>query len=242
MRVLLVEDSVRLRQNVGLWLRRNGFVVDVSGEGKEALLLAQTNPYDVIVLDIMLPGLDGLELLQRLRRKGNSTHILLLTAKDTLADRVRGLQLGADDYLVKPFALEELLARVQALARRAYGSKVSRLTIGDLEIDTAARKVSRGGRPVQLQPREYALLEYLARRRGQIVSRGEIEEHIYGGETDPLSNAVDSAVCALRRKLGENNRVPLIHTRRGMGYELEARGGSSLAAAEGTHREPPCGS
>jgi len=222
MRVLLVEDSVRLRQTVSTWLRRNGFAVDASADGEEGLYLAETNDYDALVLDIMLPKLDGLALLQRLRKQGKRTHVLLLTAKDTVADRVRGLELGADDYLVKPFALEELLARVKALCRRAYGSKETRLSVGDLEVDTAARKVSRAGRPITLQPREYALLEYLARRCGQIVTRTEIEEHIYGGEVETASNAVDSAICSLRQKLGERSTAPLIHTRRGMGYELAA--------------------
>jgi DNA-binding response OmpR family regulator len=222
MRVLVVEDSVRLRQTIGTWLRRNGFAVDTSADGADGLVQAETNTYDVIVLDILLPKLDGLALLQRLRQRGNAAHVLLLTAKDTVADRVRGLELGADDYLVKPFALEELLARVRALCRRAYGSTETCLVVGDLAIDTSARKVSRGGQPLTLQPREYALLEYLARRRGQIVTRAEIESHIYAGETDPLSNAVDSAICALRRKLAEISAVPLIHTRRGLGYELAA--------------------
>ena len=222
MRLLVVEDSARLRQSVSTWLRRNGFAVDASADGEEGLWLAETNDYDAIVLDIMLPKLDGLALLQRLRKQGKQTHVLLLTAKDTVPDRVRGLELGADDYLVKPFALEELLARVKALCRRAYGSKDSRLAVADLEIDTTARKVSRAGQPVALQAREYALLEYLARRRGQIVTRAEIEEHIYGGEVEPASNAVDSAICSLRQKLGEANPTPLIHTRRGLGYELAA--------------------
>jgi DNA-binding response OmpR family regulator len=222
MRVLLVEDSLRLRQTVSTWLRRNGLAVDTSADGEEGLCLAKVNDYDAIILDIMLPKLDGLTLLQRLRQRGKTTHVLLLTAKDTVADRVRGLELGADDYLVKPFALEELLARVKALCRRAYGSKTPHLVVGDLEIDTTARKVARAGQAVALQPREYALLEYLALRCGHIVTRAEIEEHIYAGEADPLSNAVDSAICALRRKLADANPAPLIHTRRGLGYELNA--------------------
>jgi DNA-binding response OmpR family regulator len=220
MRVLVVEDSARLRQTISTWLRRNGFAVDASADGQDGLLQAEANDYDAIVLDIMLPKLDGLALLKRLRQKGRATHVLLLTAKDTVDDRVRGLECGADDYLVKPFALEELLARVKALCRRAYGSKETHLAVGDLKIDTAARKVSRAGHAVSLQPREYALLEYLARRRGHVVTRAEIEQHIYAGETDPLSNVVDSAICALRRKLADTNPAPLIHTRRGMGYEL----------------------
>jgi DNA-binding response OmpR family regulator len=221
MRILVVEDSAHLRQSVSTWLRRNGFAVDASADGEEGLWLAESNDYDAIVLDIMLPKLDGLALLQRLRQRGKQTHVLLLTAKDTVPDRVRGLELGADDYLVKPFALEELLARVKALCRRAYGSKDSRLVIADLEIDTSARKVTRAAQPVALQAREYALLEYLARRRGHIVTRAEIEEHIYGGEVEPASNTVDSAICSLRQKLGRANPAPLIHTRRGLGYELD---------------------
>lgn len=222
MRVLIVEDSVRLRQTIGTWLRRHGFAVDASADGEEGLFLADTNDYDVIVLDIMLPKLDGLALLRRLRKAGKQTHVLLLTAKDTVSDRVRGLSLGADDYLIKPFALEELLARVQALCRRAYGAKQPCLRVADLEVDTVARKVSRSGQPVPLQPREFALLEYLARRCGHIVTRTEIEEHIYGGQVEPASNVVDSAICSLRQKLSESNPAPLIHTRRGLGYELAA--------------------
>lgn len=220
MRILVVEDSQSLRQTVSVWLRRNGFAVDTSADGEDGLWQAETNDYDAIVLDIMLPKLDGLALLQKLRQQGKQTHVLLLTAKDTVPDRVRGLELGADDYLIKPFSLDELLARVKALCRRAYGSKDSSLTIADLAIDTAARKVTRAGKPVFLQPREYALLEYLARRQGHIVTRTEIEEHIYGGAVEPASNTVDSAICSLRQKLGESSPAPLIHTRRGMGYEL----------------------
>lgn len=220
MRVLVVEDSLRLRQSVVTWLKRSGFAVDAAADGEEGLWLAESNPYDAIVLDVMLPKLDGLTLLTRLRRAGRDTHVLLLTARDTVADRVRGLESGADDYLCKPFALEELLARVQALCRRSYGAKQSQLTIADLELDSVARQVKRAGQLLTLQPREFALLEYLARRHGQVVTRTEIEEHIYGGEVEPNSNTVDSAICSLRQKLAGANPVPLIHTRRGLGYVL----------------------
>lgn len=222
MRVLVVEDSARLRQTVTTWLRRHGMAVDASADGEEGLHLAMTNDYDALVLDLMLPKLDGLALLQRLRQRGRPTHVLLLTAKDTVPDRVRGFELGADDYLVKPFALEELLARVQALCRRAYGGKNSCLTVADLEIDTTARQVTRAGKPVALKRREFALLEYLARRRGHIVTRAEIEEHIYEGTVEPMSNVVDSSICSLRRKLSQANPAPLVHTRRGQGYQLAA--------------------
>jgi len=221
-RVLLVEDSVRLRRSVATALRRSGYAVDLTGDGDEGLWLAESNEYDVIVLDIMLPGLDGLSVLRRLRGAGRTTHVLLLTAKDTVDDRVRGLQTGADDYLIKPFALEELLARVQTLCRRAYGAKQPRLVIGDLEIDTIAREVCRSGEQIRLKPREYALLEYLALRQGEIVSRREIETHIYDERVDPMSNVVDSAMSVLRKRLARPGAPPLIHTRHGAGYVLKA--------------------
>jgi DNA-binding response OmpR family regulator len=221
MRVLIVEDSPRLQRSVSSALRKSGYAVDVASDGEEGLWLADSNAYDVIVLDVMLPKRDGLSLLTELRRKGKSVHVLLLTARDTVADRVTGLQTGADDYLVKPFALEELLARVQALCRRAYGNKQTHLTVGDLEIDTVGRRAQRGGHAIDLTAREYLLLEYLAHRRGQVVARPEIEEHIYDGQVDPMSNVVDSAICSLRKKLAVTNDSPLIHTRRGFGYVLD---------------------
>jgi DNA-binding response OmpR family regulator len=222
MKVLLVEDSARLQMSVGRALRKAGYAVDVIGDGEEGLWQAESNNYDVIVLDIMLPKLDGLSLLQRLRQKGRETHVLLLTARDTVEDRVQGLQRGADDYLVKPFALEELLARVEALCRRAYGSKQTRLVIADLEIDTVAKEVFRASRPIRLKPREYLLLEYLARRAGEVVTREEIEAHLYDDSVDPMSNVVESAVCSLRKKINAPNPSPLIHTRHGLGYVLKA--------------------
>ncbi|MDE3084476.1 MAG: response regulator transcription factor [Verrucomicrobiota bacterium] len=220
MRVLIVEDSSRLQRTLSTALRKSGYAVDVAPDGEEGLWLAESHDYDAIVLDIMLPKRDGLSVLSELRRKGKTVHVLLLTARDTVPDRVQGLQTGADDYLVKPFALEELLARVQALCRRAYGSKQSHLIIADLEIDTLARSVRRAGKLIELTARDYLLLEYLAHRRGQVVSRTEIEEHIYDGQVDPMSNVVDSAICSLRKKLGVAGDEPLIQTRRGLGYVL----------------------
>lgn len=230
MRILVVEDSARLQRTLATAFRRSGYAVDVAGDGEEALWLAESNDYDVIVLDVMLPKRDGLSLLAELRRRGKAVHVLLLTARDTVTDRVQGLEAGADDYLVKPFALEELLARVQALCRRAYGSKQPRLAVADLEIDTLARCVWRAGQPIELTAREYLLLEYLARRRGHVVSRPEIEEHIYDGQVDPMSNVVDSAICGLRKKLGTTGAAPLIHTRRGLGYVLDAAPGGAEAS------------
>jgi DNA-binding response OmpR family regulator len=224
MRVLVIEDSVRLQRTLGTALRKSGYAVDLSGDGESGLWLATSNQYDVVVLDLMLPKLDGWGVLNALRERKNDVHVLLLTARDSVADRVQGLGNGADDYLVKPFALEEFLARVQALCRRVYGDKRRVLTLGDLEMDTLRRTIRRAGRAIELTSREYLLLEYLARRAGQVVSRSEIESHIYDEQVDPMSNVVDSAVCCLRKKLGGADRAPLIRTRRGFGYVLEVDG------------------
>jgi DNA-binding response OmpR family regulator len=223
MRILMIEDSARLQSSVSRGLRKAGYAVDGARDGIEGLRLAETNDYDVIVLDLMLPGMDGMTLLGRLRAQGNQTHVLVLTAKDALENRVEGLSAGADDYLVKPFAFEELLARVQALCRRLYHRKDPGIVIGDLRIDTAARSVTVKGQPVELTPREFMLLEYLALRCGEVVPRAEIEAHIYGDAAELMSNAVDSAVCNLRKKITPSGADPVIHTRRGMGYVLEGR-------------------
>lgn len=221
MRLLVVEDSQRLRRWVSRGLRNKGFSVDEAPDGELGLQLATDNDYDVIVLDLMLPGINGLTLLQSLRRAGQAVHVLILTAKDTVEDRVRGLNTGADDYLVKPFAFDELVARVQALVRRRYNVKDPRIQIADIEIDTALRVARRSGETISLRPREYALLEYLALHRGQVVSRSEIEEHIYDERVQPMSNVVDNAICALRRKIDVPSAPSLIETRRGMGYVFE---------------------
>ena len=217
MRVLLVEDSQILLRTVRRALKHAGFAVDTAADGEEGLAAAEMNDYDVLVLDIMLPKLDGLALLRRLRAAGKTTHVLLLTARDTVADRVEGLRQGADDYLVKPFALAELIERVKALCRRAYGEKSGTLRIGSLELDLSARRVLRDGADVELTAREWRLLEYLVLRRGQVVPRSEIEAHIYDELVEPMSNVVDTAVYNLRRKIGPN----FIRTRRGLGYVLE---------------------
>jgi DNA-binding response OmpR family regulator len=222
---------------VSTGLRKCGFAVDVSGDGSNGLRMAKANEYDVIVLDLMLPGMDGLAVLRELRAAGRETHVLVLTAKDTVDDRVRGLTAGADDYLVKPFAFEELVARVQALARRGHGTKNPVLTFGELQIDTAKRTATVNGREVELAPREYALLEYLAVRRGSVVSRTEIEAHVYDERAEPMSNVVDATVYALRKKLdppGGDGRQSLIRTRRGMGYELRAERSEGSAGTDGS--------
>jgi DNA-binding response OmpR family regulator len=222
MRLLLVEDSERLQRSLGTGLRRAGHAVDVTGTGTDGLWRATSTAYDVIVLDVMLPGLDGLSVLRQLRERGRDAHVLLLTARDAVDDRVAGLRAGADDYLVKPFAFDELLARVEALGRRQSGRKSPVTRVGDLEIDGGARSVRRGDRPIPLLPREYALLAFLAERPGEVVTRTEIEARIYDDRADPMSNVVDSAVCALRRKIDRPGEPSLIVTRRRLGYVLSA--------------------
>jgi len=216
MRILLVEDSERLQRSVSLGLRQEGYVVDVTGDGKDALWRAGNVSYDVIVLDIMLPSMDGLSVLEQLRKDGNRTHVLLLTARDAVADRVRGLQAGADDYLIKPFAFDELLARVQALCRRGYAQKSPELKVNGLTMNLATRELFIRGKLVELSPGEFRLLELLLLRRGEVVSRTEIESHLYDDETEIMSNAIDARISLLRKKLAAAG--PLIQTRRGFGY------------------------
>jgi DNA-binding response OmpR family regulator len=219
MKLLLVEDSERLRKTLTMGLKKAGYAIDATGDGREGLWLAQHNAYDTIILDIMLPGMDGLEVLRNLREQGQPTHVLMLTARDTVEDRVRGLRSGADDYLVKPFAFDELLARVEALCRRSYGHKRPKIKVGCLEVELNSKTVRCEGEVVELAPREYMLIELLAARQGEVISRAEIESHIYDDLADPMSNVVDSAICVLRRKLGGASRM--IQTRRGLGYVLQ---------------------
>jgi len=220
MRVLVIEDDGPLRGALCQGLEEASFAVDTSADGEEGLWYARSNEYDAIVLDLMLPRIDGLTILGRLRREGSAVPILILTARDTVADRVKGLDLGADDYLVKPFAFAELLARVRALVRRGYNNKDPVLRVGDLEIDTAGRTVRRGDAAIDLSAREYALLEFLVARAGQVVSRTAIWEHIYDFHSDPESNVVDVHIGHLRKKIERPGRPKLIHTRRGQGYLL----------------------
>jgi two-component system OmpR family response regulator len=213
MRVLLVEDEEDLLQVISTALRESGFSVDLAADGALGLAKGESEDYDAIVLDLMLPRLDGWSVLTELR-KSKSTPVLLLTARDAVADRVQGLNRGADDYLTKPFDLEELIARLRALIRRSVGSPMPVVDLGSVEIDTAARTVTRDGQPIELSAKEYALLELLALHRGRLVTRTMIYEHIYGEEDDTLSNVVDVYVSNLRRKLGSE----LIETKRGQGY------------------------
>ena len=221
MKVLIVEDSERLSRSLGQGLRKLGYTVDVAGDGESGLAFAETYDYDVIVLDLMLPGLPGLEVLQRLRARGRGTHVLILSARDRVEDRVRGLQLGADDYLVKPFAFDELSARIQALVRRRYQAKSPILRLGSLAIDTAGKQVSRRGRPVQLTPGEYRLLEFLVYQRGRVFSQEQLLGHLHRSDTDASSNVVEVLVSGLRRKIHARGEPPVLKTRRGFGYFVE---------------------
>jgi DNA-binding response OmpR family regulator len=219
-RLLLIEDYRPLQQSLARGLREAGFAVDATGDGQEGLWYATSNDYDVIILDLMLPGVDGLSILRKLRATGRQSHVLILTAKDTVDDRVKGLDCGADDYMVKPFAFQELLARVRALLRRSYRAKNPHLTIEDLQIDLTAQRVRRGDEEIELTPREYALLEYLAMRAEQTVSRSEIWEHVYEFNDDSSSNVVDVYIGYLRKKIERPGKPRLIHTARGRGYFL----------------------
>ena len=220
MRLLLVEDYPPLQKSLTKGLREAGFAVDVTGDGEEGLWYALSNTYDAIILDLMLPGMDGLTVLKRLRAKGRKTHVLILTARADVPERVEGLDLGADDYLTKPFAFEELLARVRALVRREYDQKAPQLRIGDLRIDTAAQRVWRGERQITLTSREYALLAYLVRRLDDVVTRSDIWEHVYDFNSSATSNVVDVYVGYLRKKLDNGQGPSLIRTVRGRGYSL----------------------
>jgi DNA-binding response OmpR family regulator len=220
MRVLVVEDFLPLRESLVQGLREAGFAVDEAGDGQSALWHTRDGAHDVIILDIMLPKIDGLSVLRELRAKSSPSMVLFLTAKDTPQDRVTGLELGGDDYLVKPFVFAELLARVRAMVRRKYETKTTVLKIADLEVNTTHRIVRRGGKNLDLSSREYALLEYLAHNTGKIVSRSDIWQHVYDFNASPESNVVDVYIGLLRKKIEIPESPRLIHTRRGQGYLL----------------------
>lgn len=216
MRVLVVEDEPELLRVVSQALREEGYAVDEAADGADGLYKAKTWDYDALVLDLMLPKMNGFEVLEGLRRE-RKTPVLILTARDAVNDRVRGLDTGADDYLVKPFDLGELLARVRALIRRSAGQPEPKLEFGPVSIDTRAKTVTLNGAPVTLTAREYAIVEMLARRRGQVVSRSEIYDHIFDENDDTMSNLLDVHVSNIRRKLGKD----FIETRRGQGYMID---------------------
>jgi two-component system copper resistance phosphate regulon response regulator CusR len=223
MRILIAEDHATLARSIAGGLRDEGYAVDLTFDGEEALKLAQGNPYDAMVLDMMLPSKDGWSILQTLRSAGSRTPVICLTAQDGVEDRVRGLNLGADDYLTKPFAFEELVARLRAMMRRSHDQASSIITVGDLEIDIARKAARRGGKSIDLSAREFALLQYLAHRRDQVVSRTDIWEHIYDQYDEVSSNVVDVYIGYLRAKIDRDFPVKLIHTRRGQGYMLSTQ-------------------
>jgi len=224
MRILVVEDEAIAAAVLARGLREHSYAVDVVADGRAALEQLATSDYDLLLLDVMLPGMSGLDLCHRLRAGGATLPILMLTARGGPDERVEGLDAGADDYLPKPYHFPELLARVRALLRRGPVLAPSERTVADLIIDTRARRVERAGRPVSLTSKEYALLEYLASRQGEVVGRADIAEHVWDDSFDPMSNLIEVYIQRLRRKIDDGHARKLIHTRRGAGYVLEADG------------------
>jgi two-component system copper resistance phosphate regulon response regulator CusR len=225
MHVLVVEDEKKTHEYLKKGLMENGFVVDVAVNGVDGLHLAQTGDYDLIILDVMLPDRDGWSVITELRRNGKQTPVLFLTARDAVQDRVKGLESGADDYLVKPFAFSELLARARSLLRRGPARQLERLRLADLEIDLIRHKANRDNKPLDLAPKEFALLSLLVRRTGEVLSRTLIAEQVWDMNFDSETNVVDVAVRRLRRKVDDPFPNKLIHTVRGVGYVLEERDG-----------------
>ena len=227
MRILLVEDEPRMAQAVAKGLREHAYAVDVARDGNVALYQASINTYDLILLDVLLPGRDGFEVCRELRNRGEATPILMLTARATVDDRITGLDAGADDYLTKPFSFRELLARIRALLRREPQLQPAQLEVDNLVVDSVSHRVTRASRPIDLTAKEYALLEYLARHAGQLVSRAQIAEHVWDDSFEPFSNTIEVYVNRLRKKIDEQHPIKLLHTRRGEGYILEPRDGFS---------------
>jgi len=222
MRVLVVEDDKKIASFVVNGLKQSGFAVDYCADGEEGLIFARATPYDAAVIDVMLPKLDGLSLVQQMRKENLRTPVIILSAKASVEDRVRGLQAGGDDYVTKPFAFSELLARIQALIRRSTNAaEPTRLSVADLSVDLLSREVTRGGQKIELPAREFALLEYLMRHAGRAVTKTMILEHIWDYSFDPQTNVVDVLVCRLRNKVDKDFPKKLIHTMRGVGYVLK---------------------
>lgn len=224
MKILVIEDDTKMASYICQGLRQAGYVPEHAADGEAGLLRASTEEYDCAVIDIMLPKLDGLSLIDRLRRRRITTPIIVVSAKGTVEDRVKGLRKGGDDYMVKPFSFSELIARIEALLRRASGqSEPGHLRVADLEIDFFRQKAFRGGDEIDLQPLEYSLLAYLMRNAGRVVSRTVIMEHVWEYNFDPQTNVVETRICRLREKVDRPYETELIHTVRGFGYVLEAR-------------------
>jgi two-component system copper resistance phosphate regulon response regulator CusR len=245
MRVLLVEDDPGIARFVAKGLREQSYAVDVAATGEAALYQAAINSYDLAILDVLIPGPDGFAVCRELRKAGQRLPILMLTARDAVEDRIKGLDHGADDYLTKPFEFRELLARMRALLRRSGQLLPEKIVLGDLELDTAGQNVSRGGRAIPLTAKEYALLEFLARNAGRVVGRAEIAEHVWDEEFDPFSNLIEVYINRLRRKIDAAAEKPLLQTRRGAGYVLasaedgtSSRNEESSSAKESRGRIP----
>jgi DNA-binding response OmpR family regulator len=221
-RILLVDDDVRLCAVIERGLREEGYAVDISHDGEEGQYLAEINDYDLILLDVMMPKADGVTVCRNLREEGCQTPILMLTARDAISDRVTGLDTGADDYLTKPFAFDELLARVRALTRRHAPSRSTVLIVGDLELDTITRRLRRSGRDIELTAKEYAVFEYLMRNPDAVITRGMVEEHAWSNDFDSVSNLVDVYIRRLRAKIDREGEESVIETIRGAGYRLRS--------------------
>ena len=221
MKILLAEDEVDLNNVVTRYLKKNGYSVDSVLDGEEALDYLEYSEYDLVILDIMMPKVDGFEVIKKLRDKGNHTSVLMLTARDSADDKVKGLDLGADDYIVKPFDFNELLARIRAVVRRKYGNSSNRLVIGDLILDTSEKSVIRAGKQIELTGKEYEVLEYLMQSKNRILSRDQIKEHVWDFDYEGDSNIIDVLIKNIRKKIDIEDRKQIIYTKRGLGYVIK---------------------
>jgi DNA-binding response OmpR family regulator len=221
MKLLIIEDSKRLLRSLSVGLKKYGYSVDAAEDGRDGLDFALFNDYDVILLDLMLPGIDGLTILRKLRAAGKQTHILILSARDQVDDRIRGLKLGADDYMVKPFSFDELIARIQTLIRRKYENKSPDITINGIRVNTAKKEVKSGDDVVVLTPGEYAIFEHLLFNRGRVLSKDQLLDAVHDSESYASRNVVEVLVCNLRKKLDQNGEASIIKTRRGYGYLID---------------------
>jgi len=221
MKILLAEDEVDLNNVVTRYLKKNGYSVDSVLDGEEALDYLEYSEYDLVILDIMMPKVDGFEVIKKLRDKGNHTSVLMLTARDSADDKVKGLDLGADDYIVKPFDFNELLARIRAVVRRKYGNSSNKLVIGDLILDTSEKSVTRAGKQIELTGKEYEVLEYLMQSKNRILSREQIKEHVWDFDYEGDSNIIDVLIKNIRKKIDIEDGKQIIYTKRGLGYVIK---------------------
>ena len=221
MKILLAEDEVDLNNVVTRYLKKNGYSVDSVLDGEEALDYLEYSEYDLVILDIMMPKVDGFEVIKKLRDKGNHTSVLMLTARDSADDKVKGLDLGADDYIVKPFDFNELMARIRAVVRRKYGNSSNKLVIGDLILDTSEKSVTRAGKQIELTAKEYEVLEYLMQSKNRILSRDQIKEHVWDFDYEGDSNIIDVLIKNIRKKIDIEDGKQIIYTKRGLGYVIK---------------------